>query len=72
MLLQLLIVSVEIAKLIGKNICVWDKVKGSLPELLLHSNHVIAQPILPGDLIGLREVIDLLELVQSFIKIAFT
>jgi len=37
----------------------------------LHPNDVEAEPIFSGDLMALREVVNLLVLVQSLIKIAF-
>ena len=68
-LLKLLVVGIEITKFIWENVGVWDKVKWSFTELFLHSNHIVAETILARDLIGLREVINFLELVQTLIEV---
>ncbi len=70
MLFKLLIVCVEVAELVRKNVCIGYKVKVSLAELLLHPDHVIAKTILPGDLVALWEVINLLVLVQALVQVA--
>ena len=67
MLFQLLIVCIEITKLIRKNVSVRDKVEVGFAEFFLHSDHIIAKTVLPGNLIALREVIDFLVLVEAFI-----
>jgi hypothetical protein len=68
-LLKLLVVGIEITKFIWENVGVWDKVKWGFTELFLHSNHIVAETILARDLIGLREVIDFLELIQTLIEV---
>lgn len=70
MLLQLLIVGIEITEFIWEDIGVRDEIEGCLSKFLLHADHIVAKTVLSGDFIGLREVVDFLELVQSFIKIA--
>jgi hypothetical protein len=70
MLFKLLIVCVEVTELVRKNVCIGYKVKVSLAELLLHPDHVIAKTVLSGDLVALREVIDLLVLVQALVQVA--
>lgn len=69
MLLQFLEVSIEIAKLIWQNIGVWHKIEVLLAISFLHSHHVEAQAIFTSDFVTLREVIDLLVLIQAFIDI---
>ena len=70
MLLQFLVVGIEITEFIWEDIGVRDEIEGCLPKFLLHADHVVAETVLSGDFIGLREVVDFLELVQSLIKIA--
>ncbi len=59
--------SIEIAKLIRQNIGVRNEVEVLLAILLLHSYHVKAESVLTGNFIALREVIDLLMLIQTLI-----
>ncbi len=66
-LLYLLKVSVEFSKLIREDVSVWDEVELSLPMLLLHLYRIEAQSILPRDFVTMREMVDLLVLVQPFI-----
>ena len=70
MLLEFLIVVVEITELIWQNIGIWRKVKCILSEPLLKAHDIEAQTVLPGDLVALREVIDLLILVKALILVA--
>jgi hypothetical protein len=63
-------VSIEITKLIWQNVGVWNEVKGSFAELFLHADHVVAETVFPGDLVTLREVVDLLVLIQALIEVA--
>jgi hypothetical protein len=70
MLLQFLIMRIKIPELIGQYVCIGYKIKWRLPEFLLHPHHIVAETVLPGDLIGLREVVDLLELVQALVEVA--
>ena len=56
---------------LGQDVGVWDEVKLVAPESLLHLHVVVAESILPGDLIRLREVIDPLELIEALVKIRF-
>jgi hypothetical protein len=71
MLLEFLVMSVEISKLIRKDVGIRDEVKVGLAKFLLHANHIIAQPVFPSDFITLREMIDLLIFVQAFIEVGF-
>ena len=63
---------VEISKFIWKNIGIWGKVKRNLSEPLLKAHDIEAQTVLPGDLVALREVINLLILVKTLILVALT
>lgn len=58
---------IEVTELIWQDVCVRNKVKVLFPELLLHPHHVEAESVLPGDLIALWKVVDLLVLIQTFI-----
>lgn len=71
MLLQLLVVRVEVAEFVWEDIGIRDKIEVSLAILLLHSDHVVAEAIFPGDLIALGEMIDLLVLIETFVDITF-
>ena len=64
---KLLIVSIEVPKLIRKDIGVRYKIKVLFAIPLLHSNHVKAKSILPCNLIALRKMINLLKFIQTFI-----
>jgi hypothetical protein len=70
-LLQFLVVSIEVSKFIGEDIGVREEVEVLLAELLLHPHHVDAQTVFAGNLITLREVINLLVFIESFIEIGF-
>jgi hypothetical protein len=61
----------EIPILVRQNVGVWNKIIVFPPKLFLHLNIVEAESIFPSDLIGIREVIDPLVLVQSLIEISF-
>lgn len=69
MLLEFLVMSVEISELIRENVSIWNEVEVGLTKFLLHANHIIAQSIFPCDFITLREMIDLLIFVQTFIEV---
>jgi hypothetical protein len=71
MLLELLVMGVEVTELVRKDVCVRNEIIILLPVSFLHSDHVEAKSILPGDLVRLREMVNLLIFVQSFIKVAF-
>lgn len=70
MLLQLLVVLVELSKFIRKNVRVRHKVKVLLAVPLLHPNNIEAKSIFTRDLMTLREMVDLLVLVQALIQVA--
>jgi hypothetical protein len=71
MLLKLLVMSIKITKFIRKNVSVWYEIKVLFPKLLLHSNHIDAKSIFPSNFITIREMVNLLEFIQSFIQILF-
>ena len=71
MLLKLLVVLVEFTKLVWQNVGVRHEVKVLLAVSFLHSDDIETQPVFPGDFVTLREVIDLLVLVETFIQITF-
>ena len=56
---------------LGQDVGVWDEVEFVAPESLLHLHVVVAESILPSDLVRLREVIDSLELIEALVKIRF-
>jgi hypothetical protein len=69
MLFQLLIMRVEIAEFIREDVSIRHKIKVLLSKAFLHSHHIIAKPILSGDFIALRVVIDLLELIKTLVDV---
>lgn len=69
-LLQFLVVLVEFAKFIGQNVSVGNEVKVLLSVTFLHAHDVEAEAILAGNLVALREMVDLLVLVEAFIQVA--
>ena len=71
MLLKLLVVSVEVSKLVWQDVSVRYEVEACFAKLLLHPHHVVAQSILSCDFITLREMVDLLVLIQTFVDIGF-
>ena len=66
---QFLIMSVEFSELVREDVSVWNKVKVVLSVLLLHADDIATESIFPRDFVTLREMVDLLELVQTFINV---
>lgn len=71
LLLDKVEVLLELLKLLRQDIGVRDDVKGLTPKLLLHLGHVEAQSVLPGHFVRLREVVNSLVLVHSFVQEGF-
>ena len=69
-LLQLVVVGLELVELIRQHVGVGDKVELRAAELFLHLQVVVAQAVLASDFVTLREVIDLLILVETLILVA--
>ena len=69
-LLQLLIMLVKLTELIWQDVGVRYKVKMLFAISLLHSDNVEAKPVFPCNFVTLREVVDLLVLVQAFVQVA--
>ena len=69
-LLELLVVFIEFAKLIWEDVSVWHEVEVLFAISFLHPDNVEAKSVFPRDLMTLREVVDLLILVQSFVEVA--
>lgn len=69
MLFQLLVVFIELTEFIRKNVGIWHKVKVLFTISFLHSDNIETKPILPCNLMTLWEVINLLVLIQAFIKV---
>ena len=68
-LLQLLVMIVEVAKFIRQDVGVWAEVKGRLAKSFLHADDVETESVFSGDFITLREMVDLLILIQTFILV---
>lgn len=71
MLFQFLVMVIKVAKLVWKYVGVRDEVESCFTEFLLHANEIKAKTVLTGDLMTLREVVDLLVLVQALVLIGF-
>jgi len=69
MLFKFLEMGVEITELIRKDVSIRDEVILLFSEFLLHLNDIYTESVFSGDLIRLREMIDLLELVETFINV---
>ena len=69
-LLQLLIMLIKLTELIWQDVGVRYKVKMLFAESLLHSDNVEAKPVFPCNFVTLREVVNLLVLVQAFVQVA--
>ena len=67
---QFLIVGVEVMKLLREDVGIGDEIKLGTPETLLHLHIVVAETVLPRDLVALREVIDTLELIEALVQVA--
>ena len=64
--------TMKIVKLIWQDVCLGNEVELLSAEALLHLDIVVAETVLTCDLMTLREVINSLELVKAFVKVAFT
>ena len=69
MLFQFLVVVVEVTKLIRQDVCVRAEIKSRFAESFLHTHYVETQSIFASDLITLREMVNLLVLIQAFILV---
>ena len=68
---QLLIMSMEVMKLIRQDVSVRNEIKLRPTKSLLHFHIVETKSVFSGDLVALREVVDALKFVQTFIEITF-
>ena len=57
-------------ELVRKDVGVWDEIELAPTEPFLHLDIIEAEAILSGDFIALWEVVDSLELIQTFIEVA--
>jgi len=69
MLLKLLIVVVKIPELFWQDVGIWRQVKCCFAEFFLHADEIKAKPVFLCDFLGIREFVDLLVFVESFILI---
>ena len=70
MLLQLLIMLIKFSKLVWQNIGIWHEIEMLFSKPFLHPHTVEAESILSRDLMTLREMVDLLILIKSLVKVA--
>ena len=68
-LFKFLVVVVKVAKLFRQNICVWHQVKLRFAIFVLHSDNIVAHAVFARDLKRLRELVDLLVLIQPFVLV---
>ena len=66
-LLQLLVMGMEVVEFVWKDVGVWNEVKLTSAKSLLHLDVVVTKSVFSGDLIALREVVDFLVLVKTFV-----
>ena len=64
-----MVVRIEVGELIRQDIGRRNNVEGVGTVLVLHRNHVVAEPVLPSQLVAAREVIYLLVLVQALVEV---
>ena len=69
MLLQLLVVVVKVAEFVRQNVRVRRKVKRLLSKAFLHANYIETEAIFARNFVTLREMVNLLVLVQTLILI---
>jgi len=62
------VVRIKIGKLNRQDISFWNDIEGLSTVDLLHLNDIIAQSVLPGQLIGLRKVVDFLPILKAVIQ----
>ena len=60
---------VKVGEFIGKDVCVWYYIEIFLPELFLHFDYIVAQPVFSSELKTIWEVIDFLVLVQIVVDV---
>ena len=63
-----MVVRIKIGKLNRQDISFWNDIEGLSTVDLLHLNDIIAQSVLPGQLIGLRKVVDFLPILKTVIQ----
>lgn len=61
---------IEVSELLWKHISVRNEVEVVLPVSVLHAHNVLAEFVLSRDLVRVREVVDLLILIQPLVEIA--
>ncbi len=61
---------VEVVELIRKDVSVGNEVELLPSEPFLHFHKVVAKTVLASNLVALREVVDLLKLVEPFVDVA--
>jgi hypothetical protein len=62
-----MVVRVKVWKLDRQDISFWNDIEGLTTVDLLHLNYIIAQSVLPGQLIRLGEVVNLLPILKVVI-----
>jgi len=64
--------SMEVVELIWQNVSIWDEIVLISSKSFLHLHIIVAEPVLSCDFVALREVIDPLKLIESFVKVTLT
>jgi len=68
-LLKFLIMGVKFTELIRKDVSVRYEIEILLSILFLHADHIVTKTIFSGDFITLREMVDFLVFIKTFIKV---
>ena len=66
--LVLVVVRIKIGKLDRQDISFWNDIEGLSTIDLLHLNYIITESVLPGQLVRLGEVVDLLAILKAVIQ----
>ena len=69
-LLEFLIMCVKFSELIRKNVSVGYEIEILLSILFLHADHIVTKSIFSRDFVTLREMIDLLIFIETFVEVA--
>ena len=62
----------EVMELVRQDVGVWNEVELTSTETFLHLDIVEAESIFTSNFIALREVINSLKLVQTFVEVTLT
>jgi len=61
---------VKVTEFVRQDVGIGTEVQSRLAEALLQPNYIETESVLAGDLITLREMVKLLELIEAFVLVA--